>query len=122
MVGGNVKVTIIDNSDKIKGAFARQMQAALEEVGQEAESNAVIEVDRAVYDTPMRGGYIRTGSLRNSITHAKDAHAAYVGSNLEYAPYVEMGTSKMAARPFIKPAVENYMDDYKEIVMDHMKS
>lgn len=116
-----MKVTIIDNSAKFKDAFHKQLADALEEIGMEAESNAIIEVDRAVYDTPESPNYVRTGRLRNSITHAKDADAAYVGSNLEYAPYVEMGTSRMRPRPFIKPAVENYLDDYKEILEDHLK-
>lgn len=117
-----MKITIIDNSSEFRDALHKQLAVALEEIGQEAESNAIIEVDRAVYDTPESENYVRTTRLRQSITHAKDAEAAYVGSNVEYAPYVEMGTSKMRARPFIRPAVENYMDDYKEILIDNMKS
>lgn len=32
------------------------------------------------------------GQLRNSITHEIDNNDGYVGTNLEYAPYVEFGT------------------------------
>lgn len=31
---------------------------------------------------------------------------AYVGPSMEYSPYLEYGTSKMAARPYLTPAAE----------------
>ena len=34
----------------------------------------------------------------------------YVGTNVEYAPYIELGTSKMSARPYLRPAFENNRD------------
>lgn len=33
-----------------------------------------------------------TGNLRNSITHQIDSLTGYIGTNVEYAPYVEIGT------------------------------
>ena len=46
----------------------------------------------------------------------------YIGSNVEYAPYVEMGTQngrhRMAARPYLKPAVDNHQDEYKRIIQE----
>ena len=59
--------------------------------------------------------YKRTGRLRNSITGAYDGNSAQVGTNVEYGPYVELGTSKMKERPFIKPAIAEHIDEYKEI-------
>lgn len=43
---------------------------------------------------------VLTGTARRSITHvvALDGRTAYVGSNIEYFPYIEVGTFKMAAR------------------------
>lgn len=117
-----MKVTITDNSEEVKDAMHAQLSTALEAIGMQAEANAKIEVTRAVYDTPESvSGYRRTGALRNSISHASDDSAAYVGSNIEYAPYVEFGTYKMAARPFIQPAVEEYMDEYKAIAEQYLK-
>lgn len=40
---------------------------------------------------------------------------AVVGSNVEYAPFVEMGTSKMTARPFLRPALEACRNEIKRI-------
>jgi HK97 gp10 family phage protein len=54
---------------------------------------------------------VDTGRLRASITHDMDASAlplwAKVGTNVEYAPYQEFGTSKMAAHPYLGPALES---------------
>lgn len=50
------------------------------------------------------------GRLRSSLTWelATDADGlmAVVGTDVEYAPYVELGTSKMAAQPYLLPALE----------------
>lgn len=53
---------------------------------------------------------VRTGRLRASITWRPglDDVSPYVdiGSDVIYAPYVELGTSRMAARPYLRPALE----------------
>lgn len=49
---------------------------------------------------------VRTGTLRRSINRQVKKHEARVGSNVEYAPFVEMGTSKMGARSYLRPALE----------------
>lgn len=116
-----IEVELTSNKDEILEALGEQLGQALIAVGMTAESNAKQEVTRAVYDTPeSKSGYVRTGRLRNSISWAVDteAHDVYIGSNVHYAPYVELGTSKMAARPFLKPAAENYTDQYMELVRE----
>lgn len=49
------------------------------------------------------------GRLRASITHnlGIDSRGLYarVGSDVEYAPFVELGTRHMDARPFLRPAL-----------------
>lgn len=69
-----------------------------------------VESKAKVYATGVDGGpNVRTGRLRGSITWrlGKDSEGLYadVGTAVEYAPYVEMGTSRMAARPFLRPAL-----------------
>lgn len=58
---------------------------------------------------PGGGPAVRTGRLRGSITFrlGEDALSLYadIGSAVLYAPYVEKGTSRMAARPFLRPAL-----------------
>lgn len=116
-----MQIEIKDHSKEAIDLKNHAVQRAMMEIAQEAESNAVLEVTFAVYDTPESPSYRRTGNLRNGITHESTEDTAIVGTNTEYAPYVEMGTVKMNPRPFIKPAVENYMNEYKEILEDDLK-
>lgn len=113
-------VEVISHVIEVKKALEDRVPLILEAIGVQAEGNAVMEVTRAVYDTPESPNYVRTGDLRKFLTHRADnqGHAVYVGTNTEYAPYVEMGTKKMPARPFIRPTVEKseYKDQYNEIV------
>ena len=52
---------------------------------------------------------VDTGRLRSSITHAlgRDSRSIYcdVGTDVEYAPYVEFGTSRQGAQPYLRPAL-----------------
>jgi len=50
---------------------------------------------------------VDTGNLRGSITHEVGEEEGKVGTNVEYSPYVEYGTVKMAAQPFFRPAADN---------------
>jgi len=50
---------------------------------------------------------VRTGRLRASIHTGKiEDGVYYVGTNVHYAPYVEFGTRKMAARSYLRPAAK----------------
>lgn len=129
-------VRFIDNSGEILREFGEAVQRALERVGEQAEGYAksLAPVD--------------TGQLRNSISHAVDESepAAYIGTNLEYAPYVELGTGQYnpqgrptpwvyqdaksdwhwtkgnPAQPFLKPAVSDHAQTYRNIIEDEMKN
>lgn len=53
---------------------------------------------------------VRSGTLRRSIAWRPgiDALSPYVdvGTVVVYGPYVELGTKNMAARPYLRPALE----------------
>lgn len=52
---------------------------------------------------------VDTGRLRSSITHAVEQDGrglvAIVGTNVEYALPVELGTFRMRAQPFLRPSL-----------------
>lgn len=53
---------------------------------------------------------VDTGRLRGSISYAiaRDGAGLYadIGTNVEYAAFLELGTRYMAARPFLIPALD----------------
>ena len=52
------------------------------------------------------------GTLRNSITYEvqQGLRAVWVGSKLDYSLFLEFGTSKMAARPYLRPTLMRNAD------------
>lgn len=98
------RVVFTDNSAVVLAALEKARDRALEICGEKAESyaKALCPVD--------------TGRLRNSISHMQYGKDEYIGSNVEYAPYVELGTHKMKARPFLRPAAEEHGDIYSDIM------
>ena len=65
---------------------------------------------------------VDTGMLRNSITHDIRDNYAVVGTSIDYAPYVEYGTSEQPAQPYLNPAlILNRQDIINDIVEDIQK-
>lgn len=97
-----------DNTAAVKGGLQSAFARALERIGLQAEGYAK---DLCPVDT---------GNLRNSITHTSDGKAAYIGTNVEYGKYVELGTVKMAAQPYLRPAAADHGETYRNIVKDEL--
>lgn len=97
-----------DNTAAVKGGLQSAFARALERIGLQAEGYAK---DLCPVDT---------GNLRNSITHTSDGNAAYIGTNVTYGKYVELGTVKMAAQPFLRPAAADHGETYRNIVKDEL--
>jgi len=60
---------------------------------------------------------VRTGFLRGSIAYDVRYIALYLSAGAYYAMWVEYGTRFMAARPFIRPAVDAYRDAFADAIM-----
>ena len=65
---------------------------------------------------------VDTGRLRNSISYAVDGESAYIGTNVEYAPYLELGTKKIAAHHYLKRAATEHKDEYKNLTAQAIKA
>ena len=107
-----MNVQFTDNSKEIIEAMQQATVRALEKCGLTAEGYA------------KKLAPVDTGNLRNSITHTVDdgEPAAYIGTNVEYAPYVCLGTIHMKAQPFLKPAVNDHKDEYRKIIENELKN
>ena len=67
---------------------------------------------------------VRTGNLQRSIDYDVDENAQEVslGTNVHYAAYVELGTYKMRARPYLRPAMNDHLAEYARIIESCMKN
>lgn len=101
-----------DNTEMAAGAIRDAVAAAVEEVGLAAEGFA------------KRKCPVDTGNLRNSITHAVESgeDAVYVGTNVEYAAYVELGTSRTQAQPYLRPAATEHGSTYRSIIERNLRN
>lgn len=95
-----------DNTEGASQGIVRAIDRALEEIGLAAEGYAKTACP------------VDTGRLRNSITHVAlpDEKAVYIGSNVEYAPDVELGTSRQKAQPFLRPAASEHGEQYRQVL------
>ena len=102
--------TYKDNTDEVLAALEKAKKRGLEAIGLVAEGHAkkLTPVD--------------TGRLRNSISHATDDEAAYIGTNVEYGPYVELGSPTIKAHHMLQKAATELTDEYKLLMEDSMKN
>lgn len=129
-------VEFIDNSEEVLDALRKKQRNALQRCGDQAEGYAKDLVP------------VKTGNLRTSISNRVIDESAYIGTNSEYAAYVELGTGKYAdgiggrqtpwvyedeqgnwhrtsghkAQPYLRPAVSDHKQTYKNIIEDEMRN
>ena len=100
-----------DNTQEVLSALEKAKKRGLESVGLAAEGHA------KKYETA-----VDTGRLRNSISHATDDEAAYIGTNVEYAPYIELGARGKDGLHFLQKAASNHTAEYKRLMEDALKN
>jgi hypothetical protein len=138
-----------DNTEEVLSAMETAIERGLEAIGMTAEGHAKKVLTKVVYTGDK--DYPLTGRLRNSITYAvsgkkaaiqsysgdngeeggtydgtapndKDK-AVYIGTNVEYAPGIELGTHRSAgAVHFLQDAASNHTAEYKRLMEDSMKN
>lgn len=118
-----ITVEFDDHSPEVLAALKRATIRGLEACGAKAESYAKQELSRS---KPHKRGPSRpnviTGRLRNSISHSVQNNEMYVGSNVDYAAAVELGTRKSWAYPYLKPAATQHTGEYKTILANSLKN
>lgn len=126
-----------DNSKEFKDGMQKAVARALEAIGIQAEAHTKQEITSI--------GLVDTGRLRNSITHTVKDDTAYIGSELDYALYHEVGTGiyyptgrkepwryvddkgqghttrGVQAKHFLKNAITEHQSEYKRIAEAQLK-
>lgn len=92
-----------DYSDDVLKAMGNAKTQALKAIGFSAEGYAKKE-------TP-----VDTGRLRNSIANEVEGDSVYIGTNVEYAPYIEFGARGRTAHHMLQRAATGHSEEYKEI-------
>lgn len=59
---------------------------------------------------------VDTGNLMNSISVRSQGLKAYVFTPVEYGLYLEFGTSRMAARPWLRPALDANLPEFRQAI------
>jgi HK97 gp10 family phage protein len=138
-------ITVEDHSAEVLAALKNALERGAESIGETAEAHAKSNITAQ--------GAVDTGRLRNSIANqVKEIGSGYevtIGSDLEYAPYIEFGTGKYSStgggttkeswvyqddygdwhraypqrpRPFLEPAVSEHVNEYVEILKDSLEN
>lgn len=105
----DIKVQVTSNKDEVLKAAEAAISRAMERIGLRAERMAKTYCP------------VDTGRLRSSISHTSTEKSAIIGTNVEYAPFVELGTSRRSPTPYLAPAIENHLDEYRQIVESELK-
>ena len=113
------EIKITDNSGEILRMFHEKCRIALEAVGMQAESHAKqVITDTLVYghvDVMQYGekdnSRVDTGRMRSSVSHTIVKQDAYIGTNIPYAVYHELGTGIYASKAGGRKTPWHYMDD-----------
>ena len=141
-----MQVKITDNSKIFKDAMGRASEMILTAIGEEAAGNAMQELtEQDAVDTGRLRNSITyatkqhteaksfswqegaksgapggSGTTEPKGTPEKDT--VYIGTNVEYAKYIEEGTSRSAARPYLKPAASEHGDEYRKIAENILRN
>lgn len=100
---------IKSHKKEVQEAFDNQIEKALTIIGLTAERYAVEACPKD------------TGRLANSITHQVGDKEVAISTNVQYATYVELGTSRQTPQPFLRPAASDHMDEYRDILKRTLK-
>ena len=135
-----------DNTEEVLEAMEAAIRRGYEAIGLAAERHAKRKITEAkAVDTGRlrnsityalageeahvksykadKGGKDRETYTYDGTADGKKGSGVYIGTNVEYAPGIELGTHRSAgAVHFLQDAVANHTDEYKKIMEDSMKN
>ena len=100
-------VRVVNRIGEFMGILDRKKRLTVEEIGRFCltKMNNYVPVDTGFLQS--RNDYKISGFINLKLQLLNDCY---------YAGYVEFGTSKMMAQPFIRPAFENHIGEIRAIV------
>lgn len=144
------KITYRDNSNEFKNAFEQAKHRGLEAIGMTAEGHAkktitaagAVDTGRlrnsityavAGYSTHVESYRANNVSGGASGKHARYSYggsamegekdsAVFIGTNVEYAPYVENGARGRKPVHFLQSAASGHGEEYKRLMEESMRN
>jgi HK97 gp10 family phage protein len=114
------------------GALERAKKKWLVSAGVTLEGDAISYADgftdtgrlrgSITYQTKNEGSQVRSpANGGDKISKPRDDDTVTVGSNVEYAPYLEYGTKYQRAQPYLRPAIDGRRSDVTRMFRDTLK-
>jgi HK97 gp10 family phage protein len=104
----------------VKAGSAQRLEAAAILLQNELKTVLVAKdnIDGTKPSEPGEAPAKETGRLSSSISREvdKEAMTARVGSNVVYSKFLEIGTDKLAARPWLRPTYDRLAGKIKQIL------
>lgn len=108
----NIKIE--DNSGRVKSEANKKVKMILTAIGEKA---------KAIWTQIItQKGIVDTGRFRGSVDSEVKKESVTIGSRLTYSVFLELGTSRMRARPSLKPAILDHKETYKKLAEQIWKS
>lgn len=103
------------------GVTIRVVSNRLPQIGAAIRPAVVAEVRRSTFDVEAKAKEkvpVKTGTLRRSIhsVFSNGGLTGIVGPSVLYGKFVEFGTRRMGARPYMRPAAEAVLPKFADAV------
>lgn len=103
-------------------SYNAQVKAKLKEGNTIALKLIALSAEAGVIEQITENKSVDTGRLRNSINSDSDDLIAVIGTNVEYAIFVDQGTSKQQSKPFMLPGVLKKQSIFKSLMIEAYRS
>lgn len=114
MKGNKFEIKVENNVPRAKSELKSKLRKIFEMWGIFLTKEWVMRIKKAKL--------IDTGRFMNGVTYKSDDKQTIVGNPVEYSSFLENGTSKMRARPTLKPAIMENREKLKNIAEKELKS
>lgn len=110
-----MSITFNNHSGQVRQAMKRAKQTALTAIGIEAVG-VTVRYMQSNYGAPI----IQTGDLQRDVNSKVRGDVVDIGNSLDYSAFVHNGTARMPARPYLKDALSENANVWKEIASEYI--
>jgi HK97 gp10 family phage protein len=123
MAGARVTVKIIGEKELVTKLRALEASIAGGHLVEAARAASEVVRTEASRRAPRRTGKLASSIVAEIRSKSRDRAEISVGPGKEafYGMFVEMGTSKMAAQPFLRPALDESRAEVEASVRDELR-